>query len=62
MSIEKKSLISTLQSTKKANVAKETVSGDASKSATTKNPIQRNLIIRRVAAAKNTAEKKMAKK
>jgi hypothetical protein len=56
MSIEKKSLISTLQSTKKANVAKETVSGDASKSATTKN------LIRKVAVKNTASGMKMAKK
>jgi hypothetical protein len=38
MSIQKKSLISTLQSAKKANLAKESVSSDVSKSAVKASP------------------------
>jgi hypothetical protein len=62
MSIEKKSLISTLQSTKKANVAKESGLGDASKSSPTKSPAGKRLTVRHSAAAKRPASKAAASK
>ena len=41
MSIEKKSLISTLKTTKKANVVKDDITGGATMSPTQKSPVLR---------------------
>lgn len=65
MSIQKKSLISALQSTKKANIAKETVGTDvASKTSGLKpSPVMKlrsNLVSK--AAIKSLAAKKAARK
>jgi hypothetical protein len=54
MSIQKKSLINTLQSAKKANLAKGTASSDVSKSSTkaSPTPARRMLTIRKASAKK----------
>jgi len=56
MSIQKKSLISTLQTTKKANVARESTGLNVSMTPGKRSPV------RRVAAAKSPAKKAAAKK
>jgi hypothetical protein len=61
MAIEKKSLISSLQSTKKANVAKEHGASDVSKTAGVKSPVTRRLAAKSK-ATKAAPAKKMALK
>ena len=56
MSIEKKSLISTLKTTKKANVVKDDISGGATMSPTQKSPAPKRLSITR-STARKTARK-----
>ncbi|HEX4075799.1 MAG TPA: hypothetical protein VHX49_10400 [Candidatus Acidoferrales bacterium] len=56
MTIEKKSLISTLKTTKKANAVKDDISGT-----TTVSPSQKSLVMRK-AAAKHALAKKAASK
>ena len=56
MSIEKKSLISTLKTTKKANVVKDDISGGATMSPTQKSPTSRRLSVMR-STARKTARK-----
>jgi hypothetical protein len=63
MSIEKKSLISTLKTTKKANVAKDELGNNpASASQATKSPVVRAMASAKKAAYKTLAAKKAAVK
>jgi hypothetical protein len=62
MSIEKKSLISTLQSTKKANIAKERGASDVSKTPGVKNPIKKFQAVKKGAAKTSAALKAGAAK
>ncbi|HTR48147.1 MAG TPA: hypothetical protein VMM16_12250 [Verrucomicrobiae bacterium] len=58
MSIEKKSLISTLKTTRKANAVKEDISG----SATTVSPAQKLLPIKKLAIKKAASTKRAVSK
>lgn len=63
MSIEKKSLISTLKTTKKANIVKDELGDNpASASQTTKSPAVRAAAMKRAAASKYAAARKLGKK
>ena len=61
MSIQKKSLISTLKTTKKANVAKEEFSQVGTSAASVKSPARRQLAKRQL-ATKQLAKRQLAKR
>jgi hypothetical protein len=66
MSIQKKSLISALQSAKKANLAKETGSSDVSKSSAKASPVfkmgGKNQLVAKASLKTSTAKKAAAKR
>ena len=61
MTIEKKSLISNLKATKKANAVKEDISGAATVSAAQKLPTSRKLSTRKLSIRKLTTRKLVTK-
>jgi hypothetical protein len=62
MSIEKKSLISTLKTTKKANAVKDDISGGATVSPAQKLPVVRALNVKKPALKKPALKKPALKK
>jgi hypothetical protein len=62
MSIEKKSLISTLKTTKKANVAKEDFSHAGTSVASVKSPIKKQMTASRAPATLKNLPKMTSKK